>query len=99
MSTSELEAIMKIELHLDITNDSGVCQSISLEATDMESAPSIGALGLSLANGKACLSKCPGQVFSHMPIGCLIADFCSKALGGKLPSLECSRWLLSKLTM
>ena len=37
---------------------------------------------------------CPGQVFSHMPIGCLIADFCSKALGGKLPSLECSRWLL-----
>ena len=38
--------------------------------------------------------QCPGQVFSHMPIGCLIADFCSKALGGKLPSLECSRWLL-----
>jgi hypothetical protein len=37
---------------------------------------------------------CPGQVFSHMPIGRLIADFCSKALGGKLPSLECSRWLL-----
>ena len=40
------------------------------------------------------MENCPGQVFSHMPIGCLIADFCSKALGGKLPSLECSRWLL-----
>jgi len=52
-------------------------------------------------SNQACLSDhntlvdvCPGQVFSHMPIGCLIADFCSKALGGKLPSLECSRWLL-----
>jgi hypothetical protein len=62
MSTSELEAIMKIELHLDITNDSGVCQSISLGATDMESAPSIDALGLSLANGKAFLSKLQTQV-------------------------------------
>jgi Bacterial regulatory helix-turn-helix protein, lysR family len=40
------------------------------------------------------MELCPGQVFSHMPIGRLIADFCSKALGGKLPSLECSRWLL-----
>ena len=40
------------------------------------------------------LEICPGQAFSHRPIGCLIADFCSKALGGKLPSLECSRWLL-----
>jgi len=40
------------------------------------------------------LNHCPGQVFSHRQIGCLIADFCSKALGGKLPNLECSRWLL-----
>ena len=39
-------------------------------------------------------SRCPGQVISHTPIGCLIADCCSKALGGKLPSLECSRTLL-----
>ena len=38
--------------------------------------------------------NCPGQVISHAPIGCLIADSCSKALGGKLPSLECSRALL-----
>ncbi len=38
--------------------------------------------------------SCPGQVISHAPIGCLIADSCSKALGGKLPSLECSRALL-----
>ena len=37
---------------------------------------------------------CPGQVFSDTAIGCLIADCCSKALGGKLPSLECSRTLL-----
>lgn len=62
MRTSDLEAIMKIELHLDITNDNGVCQSISLGATDMESAPSIDALGLSLANGKAFLSKLQTQV-------------------------------------
>lgn len=37
---------------------------------------------------------CAGQVFSDTEIGCLIADCCSKALGGKLPSLECSRTLL-----
>ena len=39
-------------------------------------------------------SDCAGQVFSDTAIGCLIADCCSKALGGKLPSLECSRTLL-----
>lgn len=38
--------------------------------------------------------RCAGQVFSDTEIGCLIADCCSKALGGKLPSLECSRTLL-----
>jgi len=37
---------------------------------------------------------CAGQVFSDTAIGCVIADCCSKALGGKLPSLECSRTLL-----
>ncbi len=37
---------------------------------------------------------CAGQVFSDTTIGCLIADCCSKALGGKLPSFECSRTLL-----
>ena len=37
---------------------------------------------------------CPGQVISDTSIGRLIADFCSKALGGKLPSVECSRTLL-----
>ena len=46
---------------------------------------------LGYASGQA---KCPGQVISHTPIGCLIADCCSKALGGKLPSVECSRTLL-----
>jgi type I restriction enzyme M protein len=38
--------------------------------------------------------NCAGQAISHTLIGCLIADSCSKALGGKLPSLECSRALL-----
>ena len=42
---------------------------------------------------------CPGQVISDTSIGRLIADFCSKALGGKLPSVECSRTLLWKPTM
>jgi hypothetical protein len=39
-------------------------------------------------------ATCPGQVISHSPIGCDVADFCSKALGGKFPSLECNRSLL-----
>ena len=42
----------------------------------------------------AVADGCAGQVFSDTTIGCLIADCCSKALGGKLPSLECSRTLL-----
>jgi hypothetical protein len=42
----------------------------------------------------AMAAPCAGQVFSDTPIGCLIADCCSKALGGRLPSLECSRTLL-----
>ena len=40
------------------------------------------------------IEACAGQVFSDTTIGCLIADCCSKALGGKLPNLECSRTLL-----
>ena len=39
-------------------------------------------------------AECAGQVISDTAIGCLIADCCSKALGGKLPSLECRRTLL-----
>jgi restriction system protein len=37
---------------------------------------------------------CAGQVFSDTAIGWLSADCCSKALGGRLPNLECSRTLL-----
>jgi len=55
---------MKIKLHLDITDDSGVCQSIALGTTDMEATPSIATLGLSLANGKAILSQLQMQVVS-----------------------------------
>ena len=55
---------MKIELHLDITDDSGSSQTIALGAMDMESTPSIAALGLSLANGKAFLSQLQTQVVS-----------------------------------
>src|SRR5665647_3062588 len=62
--TPNLEAIMKIKLHLDITDDSGVCQSIALGTTDMEATPSIATLGLSLANGKAILSQLQMQVVS-----------------------------------
>ena len=40
------------------------------------------------------VAECAGQVFSDTKIGCVVADCCSKALGGKLPSLECSRTLL-----
>ena len=36
MKAPYLEAIMKIDLHLDITNDSGVCQSIALGALSNE---------------------------------------------------------------
>jgi hypothetical protein len=43
---------------------------------------------------KESIQQCPGQVISHTPIGCLVADSCSKALGGRLPSVECSRALL-----
>ena len=53
---------MKIDLHLDISNDSGVCQSIALGTTDMNATPSIATLGLSLANGKAFLSQLQTQV-------------------------------------
>ena len=62
MKAPYLEAIMKIDLHLDITNDSGVCQSFALGKTDMSATPSIAALGLSLANGKAFLSQLQTQV-------------------------------------
>ena len=57
-----LEAIMKIELLLNITDDSGVCQSIALGTTDMNATPSIAALGLSLADGKAFLAQLQTQV-------------------------------------
>ena len=53
---------MKIDLHLDITNDSGVCQSFALGTTDMNATPSIAALGLSLADGKAFLAQLQTQV-------------------------------------
>lgn len=53
---------MKIDLHLDITNESGVCQSIALGTADMKATPSITTLGLSLANGKAFLSQLQTQV-------------------------------------
>ncbi len=46
------------------------------------------------ANNDWNVPECAGQVFSDTPIGCLIADCCSKALGGKLPSFECRRTLL-----
>jgi hypothetical protein len=49
---------------------------------------------LGWANYDRMSSKCAGQVFSDTAIGCLIANCCSKALGGKLPSLECRRTLL-----
>ena len=39
-------------------------------------------------------ANCPGQVISYTQIGCFVADSCSKALGGRLPSVECSRALL-----
>jgi hypothetical protein len=39
---------------------------------------------------------CAGQVFSDTSIGCLITDYRFKALGGKLPSLECRRMLYVK---
>ena len=55
-------------------------------------------LVMSIARGEEWsgrqVTHCAGQVFSDTTIGCLIADCCSKALGGKLPSLECSRTLL-----
>ena len=53
---------MKIDLHLDITNDSGVCQSIALGTTDKNTTPSIDAMGLSLADGKAFLAQLQTQV-------------------------------------
>ena len=53
---------MKIDLHLDITNDSGVCQSFALGTTVMNATPSIAALGLSLADGKAFLAQLQTQV-------------------------------------
>ena len=37
---------------------------------------------------------CWSNFFLDTAIGCLIVDCCSKALGGKLPSLECRRTLL-----
>jgi len=37
------------------------------------------------------LMDCGGQVISDTLIGCCFADSRSKALGDKLPSLECSR--------
>ena len=49
---------------------------------------------MSLHGTREAEVDCPGQVFSDTLIGCVIADFCSKALGGKLPSVECSRTLL-----
>jgi hypothetical protein len=64
MDAPNLEAIMKIKLHLDITDDSGVCESIALGTTDMEATPSIATLGLSSANGKAILSQLQMQVVS-----------------------------------
>src|SRR5659263_249649 len=65
MDAPNLEAIMKIKLHLDITDDSGVCQSIALGTTDMEATPSIATLGLSLANGKAF---CPSSKCKSCPL-------------------------------
>jgi hypothetical protein len=38
--------------------------------------------------------QCAVQVFSGTEIGCMTADCCSKALGGRLPSVECRRTLL-----
>jgi len=64
MKTTEQEVILKIELHLGITDDSGSSQTIALGAMVMESTPSIAALGLSLANGKAFLSQLQTQVVS-----------------------------------
>jgi len=55
---------MKVDLHLDITDDSGLCQSISVGTTDIAAAPSIATLGLSLADGKAFLSQLQTQVVS-----------------------------------
>lgn len=55
---------MKVDLHLDITDDSGVCKSIALGTTDITATPTIATLGLSLANGKAFLSRLQAQVVS-----------------------------------
>jgi hypothetical protein len=52
-----LEAIMKIDLLLGITDDSGASKSIALGTADMKATPSIATLGLSLANGKAFLAQ------------------------------------------
>ena len=48
---------MKINLLLDITDDSGVSKSNALSAADIKATPSIATLGLSLADGKAALAK------------------------------------------
>ena len=53
---------MKTDLHQDITNYSGVCQSFALGTADMMATPSITTLGLSLANSKAFLSQLQSQV-------------------------------------
>ena len=55
---------MKIDLHLEITNDSGTCQSIALCTTDIDATASIPTLGLSLADGKAFLSRLQTEIVS-----------------------------------
>src|SRR5450830_845169 len=55
---------MKIDLHLEITNDSGTCQSIALCTTDIDATASIPTLGLSLADGKAFLSRIQTETVS-----------------------------------
>ena len=50
---------MKIDLHLEITDDNGTRQSVALGAMDIEATPTIATLGLSLADGKAFLSIFP----------------------------------------
>ncbi|MFM2347412.1 MAG: hypothetical protein RL654_2165 [Pseudomonadota bacterium] len=56
-------------------------------------ATALAALVTSASDGRVPV-LCAGQVFSDTAIGCVSADCCSKALGGRLPSLECRRTLL-----
>ena len=85
------ELAQQHDVHPDQITDSK--NKLLAKAADVfggESRPDEPTVDLKVLHAKPCA----GQVLSDTVIGCLIADCCSKALGGKLPSLECSRTLL-----